>query len=138
MKRREISVKDAPQPLGTYAQAVEADAVYCATQLPLDPSTGEIAAPGVREQTQQCLENLDRVCRGARTDLDHALILRVYFIDREDWPTIEKVFAERFHDQRPARVPVHVVSLGRGARVSIEATVGSRDESHRMPMPWHG
>lgn len=125
MKRREISVKDAPQPLGTYAQAVEADVLYCASQLPIDPSTGEIAEPWARAQTQQCLENLDRVCRGADTDLSHALILRVYFIDREDLPAIEKVFAERFRDRKPARVPVHVVSLGRDARVSIEATVGS-------------
>jgi 2-iminobutanoate/2-iminopropanoate deaminase len=135
VRRREISVKDAPPPLGTYAQAVQADAVYCATQLPLDPQTGEIAAPGAPEQTQQCLENLDRVCQGARTDLDQALILRVYFVDREDWPAIERVFAERFHEHRPARVPVHVVSLGRDARVSIEATVARRGGFR--PMPWH-
>jgi 2-iminobutanoate/2-iminopropanoate deaminase len=118
-----IGTAAAPPPRGTYSQAVLAGStLHCATQLPVEPRSGALVE-GAYEQARQALANLDAVCRAAGTSLDHALLARVYFVDRADWPAVEAAFAERFGSWRPARIPVHVVSLALGSRVSIEATV---------------
>ena len=122
----EISTAAAPPPKGTYSQAVLAGStLHCATQLPIEPRSGAMVE-GTYEQARQALTNLDAVCQAAGTSLDQALLARVYFVDRADWPAVEAAFADHFPSRPPARVPVHVVSLAPGARVSIEATVALR------------
>lgn len=120
---RTVTTDAAPPPAGPYSQAVElTDTVVCSTQLPRGPGSGRVA-DDVRHQALQCLDNLDAVCRAAGTDLGRAVQVRFYFVDRADLPAINEAFAEWFGDWRPARAPVHVVSLAAGASISIEAVV---------------
>jgi 2-iminobutanoate/2-iminopropanoate deaminase len=131
----EIDTQAAPPPRGTYSQGLLAGStLHCATQLPVEPRSGALVE-GAQEQARQALANLDAVCRAAGTSLDNALLARVYFVDRADWPAVEAAFAERFSSRPPVRVPVHVVSLALGSRVSIEATVACCDRSRETEPP---
>jgi 2-iminobutanoate/2-iminopropanoate deaminase len=123
-KMRDIHSDEAPAPRGTYSQAVVVGSLlFCSTQLPVDPASGKIIGGTASEQAAQCLVNLDLVCRSAGTSIDRAVLVRVYFTHREDWPDVERTFARQFVGRKPARVPVHVSSLASEARVSVEATV---------------
>jgi 2-iminobutanoate/2-iminopropanoate deaminase len=45
----------------------------------------------------------------------------VFLVDMADFALMNEVYAEFFEDHRPARSPVAVAALPRGARVEIEA-----------------
>jgi 2-iminobutanoate/2-iminopropanoate deaminase len=119
-----LTTPAAPAPLGTYSHGVRVgEVLFCSSQLPLDPASGQLCGAAAYEQARQCLENLDAVCRAASTTLAAAARITVYFLDRAVMPEVDRAFAERFGDRPPARVPVHVVSLARGAHVSMDAIV---------------
>lgn len=121
---RHIVSEAAPTPLGCYSHAVASGGLlFCATQLPLDPVTGELADASADGQARQCLANLDAVCRAGGTTLMQAARLTVYFADRSVVASVDRAFKEWFGTKPPARVPVHVVSLARGALVSMDAIV---------------
>lgn len=114
----------APPPQGTYSHAVRAGhLLFCATQLPLDPRTGELADAAALAQARQCLMNLEAVCVAAGTSLAQAVRITVYFTDRGVIADVDRAFQLRFPVQPPARVPVHVMSLAREALVSMDAVV---------------
>ncbi|HTW12372.1 MAG TPA: Rid family hydrolase [Solirubrobacteraceae bacterium] len=114
----------APPPQGAYSHAVRAgELLFCSTQLPLDPRSGELAGSGAYEQARCCLSNLEAVCAAGGTALAHAVRLTVYLSDRIVLPEVDRAFREKFGEALPARVPVHVVSLARGALVSMDAIV---------------
>ena len=51
--RKIVVTSDAPKAVGPYSQAVRVgNTLYCSGQIPLDPSTGEVIAGGVREQAE--------------------------------------------------------------------------------------
>jgi 2-iminobutanoate/2-iminopropanoate deaminase len=119
-----VSTMGAPAPLGAYAQGVvAAGLLFCASQLPLDPTTGEVVDGGAFEQAVRCLLNLHAVAQAAETGLEQAVRTTVYFADRAVLADVDRAFAQWFSGQPPARVPVHVVSLSRAALVSMDAIV---------------
>jgi 2-iminobutanoate/2-iminopropanoate deaminase len=115
---------DAPEPFGPYSQAcAAAGLLFCSTQLPIQPETGELISGSVREQASRCLANLEAVCNAARTSLDNALRVTIYFTDRSVMRDVNSAFEERFATRPPARVPIHVTSLSRDASITMDAVV---------------
>jgi 2-iminobutanoate/2-iminopropanoate deaminase len=56
-----INTPNAPEAIGPYAQAIEANGfIFCSGQIPINPLTGNIEKAGATEQTRQVLLNLDR------------------------------------------------------------------------------
>ena len=57
--REIISTTEAPGAVGPYSQAVAtAGMVFTAGQIPINPSTGEIEAETIEDQTRQVLRNI--------------------------------------------------------------------------------
>lgn len=120
MKR--IATDKAPEAIGPYAQAVEANGVvYCAGQLPINPASGAIEVVGAAEQTMQVLLNLRAVLEAAGSGLDRVVKTTVFLTDIGDFPAVNKVYAEMFAGHTPARSTVQVARLPKCARVEIEA-----------------
>ncbi|HLJ21765.1 MAG TPA: Rid family hydrolase, partial [Stellaceae bacterium] len=72
--KRAVQAGNAPKALGPYSQAIVAGGmIYCAGQIPLDPTSGTIVAGGVAEQTHQVLKNLRAVLQAAGSDLGRAV-----------------------------------------------------------------
>jgi 2-iminobutanoate/2-iminopropanoate deaminase len=112
----------APAPVGPYSQAIVAgELVFCAGQVALDPSTGELSGgPDVRAQTRRVLDNLAAVLEAAGSSLDRVAKTTVFLTDLADFAAMNEVYAERFGSHRPARSTVPVAGLPRGAKVEIE------------------
>ncbi len=121
--RKVVVTAEAPQAIGPYSQAVVSSArlVYTAGQLGLDPRTGELVGPGIKEQTQQALANLAAVLQAAGSGLDKAIKTTVFLADMSEFAAMNEVYARFFPSAPPARSAVQVARLPKDARVEIEA-----------------
>lgn len=116
-----VQTSNAPEAVGAYSQAISADGlVFCSGQVALDPSSGELVAGSVGDQTRRCIENLSAVLEAAGTALPHVLKVTAYLIDMNDFPEFNDAYAEYFSGAPPARATVAVAGLPKGARVEIE------------------
>lgn len=121
--KKAIKTDAAPGALGPYSQAIVAGGlVYCAGQIPLDPTTGNIVSGGVAEQTAQVLENLRAVLKSAGSDLDRAVKTTVFLKNMGDFAAMNEVYgrSEYFGATPPARSTVEVARLPRDVLVEIE------------------
>lgn len=122
MIRKIVESKEAPAVIGPYSQAVKVgELVFTSGQIPLDPKTGELVHGGIEEQVRQAIENLKIVLEAAGAGLETAVKTTLFVVRMEDFPKINKVYAELFHDAHPARSCVAVSALPKGAQVEVEA-----------------
>ncbi|MER3429488.1 MAG: reactive intermediate/imine deaminase [Blastocatellia bacterium] len=116
-----VSTDKAPGAIGPYSQAIKVNGiVFCSGQIPIDPATGEFAAGGVAEQTEQVLKNLSAVLEAAGTSLDKVVKTTVFLADMNDFGTMNEVYGRYFDSNKPARATVQAARLPRDARVEIE------------------
>ena len=121
MRPELISTAGAPKAIGPYSQAMVTNGfVFTAGQVALDPSTGELVAGGIAEQTARALENLRAVLKAAGSTPSGVVKTTVFLVDMADFAAMNEVYGRFFGDHRPARSTVAVAALPRGARVEIE------------------
>jgi len=118
---KSIHVDDAPKAIGPYAQGVVAGGfLFTAGQVPFDPATMKIVEGDIAVQTTRVLDNLQAVLRGAGCRLVDVVKTTVFLADLGDFAEMNRVYAERFGDHRPARSTVQVAKLPAGARIEID------------------
>ena len=126
---RAVHTDRAPAAIGPYSQAVRVgDLVFVSGQLPIDPSTGDFAGPGVREEAAQALRNGAAVLEAAGSSVQLVVKTTVLLADIADFAVVNEAYAEVFDGGvLPARAASQVAALPRGARVEIEfvAAVGA-------------
>ena len=121
MARSVVTSPEAPEAIGPYSQAISANGlVYCSGQVPLDPSTGDLVAGGIAEQTRRCLGNLRAVLDAAGTSLANVVKVTAYLTDMRDFPEFNDAYSEFFTGEPPARATVGVAALPKGARVEVD------------------
>jgi 2-iminobutanoate/2-iminopropanoate deaminase len=127
--KRTIVTEGAPRAIGPYSQAVQADGlVFISGQIGLDPSSGRLVGPGVGEQAERCLSNLEAVLAAAGLSLSNVVKTTVFLTDMSEFKEVNEVYASRFTSDPPARSTVAVSALPLGARVEIEA-LAVRDQT---------
>ena len=116
-----IHTDKAPKAIGPYSQTIEAGGlVFVSGQLPVNPSTGEFAEGGIKEQTRQSLTNAQQVLQAAGTDLSRVVKTTVFLSDMDNFGAMNEVYAEFFSQPFPARSAFAVRTLPKGALVEIE------------------
>ena len=116
-----IHTDKAPKAIGPYSQAIEAGGlVFVSGQLPVNPTTGEFAEGGIKEQTRQSLTNAQQVLQAAGTDLSRVVKTTVFLSDMVNFGAMNEVYAEFFSQPFPARSAFAVRTLPKGALVEIE------------------
>ncbi|KIH76767.1 endoribonuclease L-PSP [Geoalkalibacter ferrihydriticus] len=111
----------APAAIGPYSQGIKAgDFVFFSGQIPLDPQTGEVVSGGIKEQTEQVMNNMKAVLGAA--DLSFAQVVKttIYLTDLSQFSLVNEIYGRYFGDPPPARATVQVAALPRGAAVEIE------------------
>lgn len=118
-----LSTKDAPQAIGPYSQATEANNfIFTSGQLPLDPATGDFVPGGIKEQTKQSLINVKAILEAAGTTMDNAMKLTVFLSDMNNFAAMNEVYGGFFTEGKyPSRSAVEVARLPKDALVEIEA-----------------
>lgn len=115
---------NAPKSTGPYSQSV-AFSHYnnISAQLPIDPKSGEIVLGGVKEQAQQCFENIKAILESIDHAMDDVVRVTIFVKDISSIVSVDEVFAHFFAGYVPARTTVAVAALPMGALVQIEALV---------------
>lgn len=118
--RRIIETEAAPPAIGPYSQAVQVgDTLYLSGQLGLDPATGALVSGGLEPETRKALANADAVLAAAgfrRADIVQAQVL---LADMGDFAAMNKIYAEWFGTDFPARAAYQPARLPLGARIEI-------------------
>jgi 2-iminobutanoate/2-iminopropanoate deaminase len=116
-----ITAPDAPQPIGPYAHAIQANGfIFCSGVAGVDPTTQALAA-GVEHQTRQTLRNLQAILTEAGSDLTQVAQVSVYLKDMGDFARMIAVYEELFGAHRPARTCVEVSNLAKpGALIVMD------------------
>lgn len=116
-----IATTEAPAAVGPYSQAVATgDLLFCAGQIPLDPTTNEIVAGGVTEQTTRVCENIMAVLAANGMTFANVVKSTVFMIDLGQFSAMNEVYAKFFQPPFPSRSTIQVAALPRGAQVEIE------------------
>jgi 2-iminobutanoate/2-iminopropanoate deaminase len=117
-----IQTDNAPAAIGPYSQAIKVDGfVFVSGQIPIDPTTGEFVAGGIREQTEQVLKNLSAILQASGSDLSRVVKTTVFLADMQEFAAMNEVYSAFFDEPPPARATVAAAGLPRNARVEIEA-----------------
>ncbi|MBI2183338.1 MAG: RidA family protein [Thaumarchaeota archaeon] len=121
-KREVIRTDKAPKPVGPYSQAIRAGGfVFCAGQVPVDPATGQTVGNTIETQTERALENLKGILKASGSSLDKVVRCTVYLKNMSDFAAMNKVYANYFPKDPPARSTIQAGALARDLMIEIDA-----------------
>jgi 2-iminobutanoate/2-iminopropanoate deaminase len=119
--KRIIKTTDAPQAIGPYSQAVEANGfVFVSGQIPLDPKTGSLVAGDIREQAKRVMENGKAVLAAAGCGMNSVVKTTIYLKNIGDFAAVNEVYGSYFTSDPPARATVEVSRLPKDVAVEID------------------
>jgi 2-iminobutanoate/2-iminopropanoate deaminase len=121
MKKLPIYTEQAPKPVGPYSQAVEVGSfVFVSGQIPIDPTTGQMAGDDIENQTHQVLKNIKNILEKAGLSLHNVVKTTVLLADMNDFQKMNEIYATYFEEPFPARAAYQVAKLPLGAKIEIE------------------
>ncbi|CDU05929.1 Putative endoribonuclease [Vibrio coralliirubri] len=94
-------------------------------QLPLDPKTNEIVAGGVKEQAEQCLNNIKAIIESVDHSMDDTVKINIQLKDISDIDAVNEIYTAFFNAELPARTVVGVSEIPMNALVQIDAVVSN-------------
>ncbi|MDM5247822.1 MULTISPECIES: Rid family detoxifying hydrolase [unclassified Lysinibacillus] len=122
MSIREIYTNKAPEPIGTYSQAILSNnIVFLSAQAPIVPETMEVVEGGIKEQIQCSFNNLKSVVEATGGNLSNIVKLTVYLTDLTHFSLVNEEMAKLFTAPYPARAAVGVKALPKGTDFAVEA-----------------
>ena len=122
MDRTVITDAHAPNPIGSYNQAVIANGfVFTAGQIAIDPDTGKLIEGSFKDRVEQVFKNLSAILERAGTDLSKVVKFTVFLTDMSNYGDVNDVFNVWLDETNaPARSLVSVKGLPADTDVEIE------------------
>ena len=116
-----ISTPNAPAAIGPYSQGVKAgNLLFISGQVPLDPATGEVVEGDITVQTHRVLDNVKAILAEAGADFSNVVKTTVFLKDMNDFVPMNRVYAEYYPENCPARSAVEVARLPKDVLVEVE------------------
>jgi len=114
----------APESMGLSSQTV-AFSHYnnLSAQLPIDPKSGELVAGGVKNQAEQCFNNIKAIVDSIGHRMSDVVKITVFVQNIKDMDAVDEVYRSFFLSYMPARTVVAVAALPMGALVQVDALV---------------
>ncbi|MDI2586895.1 Rid family detoxifying hydrolase [Psychrobacillus sp. NEAU-3TGS] len=100
---------------------------HLSAQLPLDPTTGELVAGGVKEQAEQCLTNIKAIVESIDHVMDDVVKVNIFLKNIEDMDAVDEAYKTFFPGGVPARRTVGVSALPEDALIQIDAIVSNAE-----------
>ena len=122
MSRTVITDANAPNPIGSYNQAVIANGfLFTAGQIAIDPATGNLIEESFKARVHQVFKNLSAILDRANTNFENVVKFTVFLTDMDNYAEVNEVFNEWLDEANaPARSLVAVSGLPAGTDVEIE------------------
>ncbi|OLS24520.1 MAG: Enamine/imine deaminase [Candidatus Heimdallarchaeota archaeon LC_3] len=111
-------------PGGHYSQGIKVgNFLFTAGQVPVDPITKKVVNGSIENETHQVMKNLAGVAEAAGTSLSNTVKTTVFLTDMRYFNGFNKVYAEYYPINPPARSTVMVGPLLRDVHIEIEAII---------------
>ncbi|MDD3877240.1 MAG: RidA family protein [Bacteroidales bacterium] len=117
-----IKTQNAPLPVGPYNQAVYINGtLFVSGQIPVNPISGQIVKESIESEARQVLENIKAILSEAGMDFSNIVKTSIFITDMGNFAIVNKVYAEYFTGEFPARETIQVGALPLGVNVEISA-----------------
>jgi len=116
-----ISSDKIPAAIGPYSPAVMVgNMLFLSGQLPINSETGNTVEGDIQKQSRQVLENIKTLLRLYSFTLKNTVKTTVFLKNMNDFPEFNRIYAEYFKEQFPARSCVEVSCLPKNVAIEIE------------------
>ena len=116
-----IKPAKSPAAVGPYNHAIRTgDLLFCAGQIPIDPSSGDLVQGDIKMQTHRVLENVKTILEDQKLSFANVVKSTVFLTNLADFGGMNEVYAKFFTADFPARSTIQVAALPKGAHVEIE------------------
>ncbi len=115
-----VITSNAPKAVGPYSQATEINGMlFVSGQIGLKPSDNVMIEGGIREQTEQSLDNMRAILNESGYTFGDVVQCTCLLADISKFKDFNKVYSEYFVNETPARMTYEVSALPVGALVEI-------------------
>jgi 2-iminobutanoate/2-iminopropanoate deaminase len=117
-----ITPPGTPSPRGPYSPAVRAgDFLFVSGQGPVDTSNDQLSFGDIQHETRLVLDNIKRILEGCGASMADVVKCSVFLSDGRDFAAMNKVYAEYFGENKPARTTVEAKFAEPRMKVEIDA-----------------
>jgi 2-iminobutanoate/2-iminopropanoate deaminase len=117
-----LTPEGAVAPRGPYSHAVKAGGfIYVSGQGPVDPETNEYSFGTIEHETRVVLGNVRRILEGVGSSMKKVVKCNVYLRDGRDFAAMNRVYAEFFGEDKPARTTIECKFANPEMKVEIDA-----------------
>ena len=107
MPKQILNAPSAPQPLGAYSIATEANGfVFCSGQVAIDPVSNAPVVCDVAAQAEQVMANIQAILGDFGLALEDVVKATIFLADIGDFPIVNQIYGEYFESGKPARSTV--------------------------------
>ena len=116
-----INTDKAPKAIGPYSQAILAgNTLYISGQIPINPATGQIVEGGIKEQTEQVMQNIKAILDEAGYTFADVVKSTCLLSTMDNFGAMNEVYGKYYPQNSPARAAYAVQKLPMGVLVEIE------------------
>lgn len=104
-----------------FSEAVRSgDLLFLSGQIGTVPGKLELAAGGIAGESEQTLDNIERVLKRHGAAMSDVIKCTVFLADIKEWPAFNEVYRRHFKAPFPARSALAASGLAMNARVEVE------------------
>ena len=120
-ERKSFNTPKAPRMSQVFPQAVIAGQFIFLSGTPgFELDSGKVISDDFEEQTRQCFQNIKIVLEEAGSDMSKVVKTTIFMVAGNDFGVINKVYAEFFPENPPARSTPQVMPFPAGILISVE------------------
>jgi 2-iminobutanoate/2-iminopropanoate deaminase len=117
-----IATGAAPAAIGPYSQAVKVGkTLYLSGQIAINPATGKLVEGGIEKEARKVLDNIGAVLKAAGMDFADVVQVQVFLKDLNHYGLVNKIYAEYFKSDFPARAALQVARLPKDVSIEVMA-----------------
>ena len=115
-----ITIKNAPDPVGPYSQAIKhGNTLYSSGQIAINPTTNELILDSIEQETHQVMRNIYALLEAANMNWSNVIKCSIFLSDMNNFEVINNIYSSYFDQYYPARETVEVSCLPKNVNVEI-------------------
>ena len=115
-----IYTKNAPDAIGPYSQGIiTGNLLFTSGQIAINPTTGNVEAVTIEEQTEQVCKNIGALLEAAGASYENVIKTTCFLADMGDFADFNAVYGKYFVS-KPARSCVAVKTLPKNVLCEVE------------------
>lgn len=121
MRRKNFNTPKVARMSEAFPQAVITDNYIFLSGMPgLDPISGKVTSDDFENQTRQCFLNIKTVLEEAGSNINKVVKTTIFMVNGNDFSIVNKIYAEFFTENAPARSTPQVMPFPAGILISVE------------------